>query len=93
MYSLCWTRQLHSNARACAGPEVLSEAPKSTDIVVQGPDMRAALRPSNMTLRQRWAAILGHLLGGSSSVKLLGGILVCPAGPCSVRAGWGSCRV
>ena len=63
---------------AHAGPEVLSEAPKDREVVVQGPDMRAGLRPSSMTLRQRWGSILKHLLGGSSSLKLLAGIMVQP---------------
>ena len=57
---------------------MLSEAPKDREVVVQGPDMRAGLRPSNMTLRQRWGSILKHLLGGSSSLKLLAGIMVQP---------------
>ena len=59
------------------GPEVLSEAPKDREVVVMGADMRVKLRPSDMTLRQRWGSILKHLLGGGSSVKLLAGIMVC----------------
>ena len=56
---------------------MLSEAPKDREVVLLGPDMRVKLRPSDMTLRQRWGSILKHLLGGGSSVKLLAGIMVC----------------
>ena len=43
---------------------------------MKGPDTRAAFAPRQVASRDRWLAVLKHLLQGSSSGRQLGGILV-----------------
>ena len=45
-------------------------------VKLKGADTRAALAPRQTTAKQRWLAVLKHLVQGSSSGRQLGGILV-----------------